>query len=153
MQLLLNVHSDQRDYHYNLFAVVTITQELMARALARRSTFKQSHELHTDLMEMRFNETAAVYFKHHSELSSYCDRACVSSLGELLEDEIALLEETLEVPEAAIQLVELPQIAVYQEAIYFITRLAPNEPDAEVYTAVITFDLLQEMAGMQSAKN
>ena len=151
MQILLNVHSDQRDYAYDLFAVVELTGELIARAQSRRAAFRQAREADADLTEMRFQDSGAVYFTHHDDFWPYCDRVGVRALGELLEDELAVLDVPLDVPASAILSLELPQMAVYEEAIYFVTRLVGRESGAEVYTAMLTFALLEELAASRSA--
>ena len=151
MQLLLNVLCDAKDYPYDVFAVVNLTPDLIARAQARREAFRQVRAAHADLVEMRFHDAGAVYFTHHASLWPYCAGAGVHALGELLEDELAVLDIPLEVPPPAVLSVELPQMVVYEEAIYFITRPAGKESDAEVYTAVITFALLEELVASQTA--
>jgi len=151
MQLLLNVHSDQKDYPYGLFAVVNLTDELIARAQRRRAAFRQAVTADAGLIEMRFQDSGAVYFTHHDDFWPYCDRVGVRALGELVEDELAVLDVPLDVPESATLSLELPQMAVYEEAVYFVTRVVGREAGAEVYTAMLTFALLEELAASTAA--
>lgn len=151
MQLLLNVLSDERDYPFDVFAVISLTPELMERAQARREAFRQARVACADLVEMRFQDSGAIYFTHHADLWPYCASAGVLALSQLLEDELAVLDLTLEVPPTAVLSVELPQMVVYEEAIYFITRRAGKDSDAEIYTAVITFALIEELVASAAA--
>lgn len=129
MLLLLNVHGEETVYLNDLFARLEVTPELTARARPKPIWWSCAFTILT---------------QHHDDLRAYCERA-----GIRIEDELALLE----VPQAAVQALEMPQMAVFEEAFYFITRRAPKESDAGVFTAVITFDLLDEIAGRQMATN
>ena len=135
MLLPLNVHGEETVCLNDLFALLEVTPELAARARARRAAFR--------LARGPSRSGGDAQTQHHNDLRAYCERA-----GIRIEDELALLE----VPQAAVQALEMPQMAVFEEAFYFITRRA-QRVGCRVFTAVITFDLLDEIAGRQMATN